>query len=320
MPQIAGLSSRAIIGTFYEVLEEIKDSGWSNLLAMFMNSDQESETYKWLGFAPTPREWKGERQAKGLRTQGMSITNILWEITLAIATTDLRRDKTGQINVRLGEAAERFQQHKESKLTTLIIDGDGTASGLAYDGQQFFDTDHSEGDSGTQKNLLTNSEVPALNVDSATAPTQDEMANAILGVIAHILSLKDDQGEPANGAARKFLVMVPAVLWPVAFAATTKNMLSAAAGTVKPSILDGGGFTVDAVMNPRLTWTDNFAVFRTDGRAKPFIYQEEYAPQAEFLGEGSEHEVLNNEQLLCLDASYNLGFGMWQHAAKATLS
>jgi phage major head subunit gpT-like protein len=61
-------------------------------------------------------------------------------------------------------------------------------------------------------------------------------------------------------------------------------------------------------------------MFRPDGRAKPFILQEELPVQVSAIAEGSEEEFKNNQHLYGVKAIRNVGFGLWQHAMMATLS
>ncbi len=311
-----GLSSRAVIGQFYEALDISKDRLWPFQLGMEFPSNQDSETYKWLGFSPAMREWVGGRQAKGLRENGITIENKLFESTLELDVDDIRRDKTGQINVRIAEMADRVNSHWASLLTALILSG---ASQVCYDGQYFFDTDHQEGDSGAQKNKLTAAEVPTLDVATATAPTPDEFAKAILGCIQQFYGLKDDQGEPMNEGARVFRVMVPIALWAAAIQALRSNFLSTGTG-VRDNILKGVDLDLDVIPNPRLTAGTVFYIFRVDGRAKPFILQNEVDVKVEAVAEGSEHEFKNRKHLYGVSAMRNVGYGYWQHALHATLS
>jgi phage major head subunit gpT-like protein len=324
MARITGLSSRAIIGRFFERLVANPYAQIISRLAMRFDSDQESETYKWLGMAPAPREWVGERLARGLRTNGMTILNKTFENTLEIAVEDLRRDKTGQILVRIDEMAARVAAHPWKMLSTLIANGAGATSGLAYDGQYYFDSDHSEGSSGTLLNTLAAAQVTQLDVTTATAPTESEMAKAILGVIAYMMGIKDDQGEPMNDLAREFLVIVPVPLFPAALAATTLRVVAGASGasTDNPLLAGGGGgpFRVDVICDPRQTWTANFGVFRTDGNAKPFIVQEEEPLTIQALAEGSDIEFQKNAHQYGVKWCGNVGYGLWQHAALALLS
>jgi len=315
----SGLGSRAIIGTFYDTLQQAIGNTWMPQLAMGFNSDQESETYKWLGASPAVREWISGRMAKGLRENGLTITNKTFEATLKILVDDMRRDKTGQILLRVQELADRVAAHPMSLISTLINNGGGSTNGLAYDGQYFFDTDHSEGDSGTQKNDLASGDYAVLNVASATAPTPNEMADAILAVIQHFFSLKDDQGEPINELARQFLIMVPVNMWGAAQSAVTANLLNTGSGgRDNPLLKMGMSLTVAA--NPRLTGTDKFCVFRADGRTKPFIEQTEEGVTMQAIAEGSEYEIMENAHVYGVKKITNVGYGMWQQAIRATLS
>ena len=146
------LSSRAVIGRFYKELEQNVGASWIGALANKFQSNQDSETYPWIGQVPAMREWIGGRQAKGFTQNGITISNKHWESTLSVSATDLRRDKTGQLDVRIRELATKANAHWASLLSTLIINGESTA---CYDGQYFFDTDHSEADSGTQSNDIS---------------------------------------------------------------------------------------------------------------------------------------------------------------------
>ena len=89
----ASLSSRAIIGEFYNTLEQNTGALWVPGTSMLVTSDQESETYKWLGMAPAMREWVGGRVAKGFRDNGITIVNKTFEATLEVLLDEIRRAK-----------------------------------------------------------------------------------------------------------------------------------------------------------------------------------------------------------------------------------
>lgn len=316
MPEIK-TGSRAIIGEFFNRLQQYMGASWITAIARLFDSDQESETYKWLGQSPAMREWLGGRHAKGLRESGVTIVNKKYEGTMVIPCDWIRRDKTGQIMIRIAELAQRTGSHWATLLSTLIANGTGDTSGLCYDGQYFFDDDHSEGDSGTQKNLLTSSEVAALGVTTPTAPTVAEAIKAILGVIAYMLGYKDDQGEPMNADAKNFLVMTSVTLWPYMVHAILGEP-SDESNVLKE--LKKQGFIVSVAANPRLTYTTQFVTFRTDAPASALIRQEEEAVSVSAVAEGSEEEFNNDRHLYGVKAIRNVGYGFWQQAAHATLS
>ena len=315
----AGLGSRAIIGEFYHRLSQLTGISWVGLISMLFDSNQESETYKWLGMVPQMREWVGGRQAKGFRENGITIANKKYESTLEVDVDDIRRDKTGQIMVRIGEQARRALSHWAKLLSTLIVNGVGSTNGLCYDGQYFFDSDHSEGDSGTQLNLLTATQVPKLNVGTATAPTIAEMIDAILGVIGYMLTYKDDQGEPMNEDARQFLVMIGTPqLWAPLMGALGQQVIASGVTNVLGTL---DGFKIVGEFNPRLSaMTDDMVIFRTDSDVKALIRQEEEAIKVSAIAEGSELEFEDDVHHYGIKALRNVGYGYWQMATHSTFS
>ncbi|MCB4365408.1 Mu-like prophage major head subunit gpT family protein [Hydrogenophaga taeniospiralis] len=310
-----GLSSRAIIGEFYNTLEQDMGGLWIPQVSNLFDSDQESETYKWLGQSPTMREWIGGRQAKGFTSEGVTIANKDFEATLEVLVKEMRRDKTGQVMVRVRELAQRTNAHWAKLLSQLII---AAESGVCYDGQYFFDTDHAEGDSGTQSNDLTH------DVTTPTAPTAGEAEAAILKAVQAILGFKDNQGEPMNENAREFLIMTPIPLMnSVAGAIGASVIMDGASVSRTNTILTLGtlgGFTMRMAANARLTWTDKISVFRTDAETKAFIRQEEEAVSISAVAEGSELEFNENKHRYGVKASRNVGYGYWQRAALVTLT
>jgi len=309
------LSSRAIIGEFYARLQQKVGAEWVDPLSMLFQSDQASEEYKWLGMAPVMREWIGGRSAKGFRENGIEIKNLDFEATMEVLIKELKRDKTGQILVRIREMADRTNAHWAKLLSTLIINGE---SNTCYDGQYFFDTDHSEGDSGAQDNDLSIdiSELPCNQHGSTTAPSPEEMELSILQIIQAILGFKDDQGEPMNEGAKSFIVMVPVPFMSAALAAINNPVLTSG----RTNTIATADFEIKPVVNTRLTWTTKLAVFRADGNVKPFIRQEEELVKLDAIAEGSELEFNEKKHRYGVSASRNVGYGYWQHACLGTLA
>jgi phage major head subunit gpT-like protein len=304
------LSSRAIIGSFYHALEQNVGAAWIDPISMKFESNQESETYAWLGMSPMMREWVGGRQAKGFRANGVTIANKKFEATLEIPVDWIRRDKTGQIMVRVNDLARRANAHWASLLSTLIINGEATA---CYDGQYFFDTDHSEGDSGSQSNDISYHAV------STTAPTASEMQAAILNSIQAMYGFKDDQGQPLNEDASSFLIMIPVPYLQAAGEALGAQVISSTSNLISATG-NLGGFNVNLAVNPRLTWTTKFATFRTDGDVAPFIRQEEEPISMTAIAEGSEVEFTDDVHQYGIKAMRNVGYGYWQKACLTTLT
>jgi len=308
-----GLGSRAIIGYIIDALDQPLNT-WVDGLSNQFASDQESETYKWLGTSPVMREWIGGRDAKGFRENGFTIKNKTFEATLRVLVDEIRRDKTGQVMARIADLASRANDHNAKLISTLIMAG---GASLCYDGQYFFDTDHVEGDSGTQSNALS------IDIAVATAPTPAEMESAILQMTTQMYGYKDDQAEPINGEAKQFLVMAPVnYLKAVAGALGTSVIIESGASrnNLIQAVGSLGGFVYNMAINARLTNTDRFYLFRMDGATKPFIRQLEEDLSISALAEGSEEEFKNNWHLYGIKKIGNVGYGLWSGAVQAVFT
>lgn len=301
------LTSRAIVGEIYNRLTQ-GDESWVMRYAMKVPSRQAIETYGWLGMVPMMREWIGGRDPKKVREFTWAIANKDYEGTLEILVSELRRDASGQLMIRIAEFARRALSHPAKLASARIIAGESTA---CYDGQYFFHTAHSEGDSGAQDNDLTSAAA------TGTTPTVQEMRDAILGTITAILSFKDDQGEPMNEGARAFEVMVPPLYWSTALSAIGLPVLGGGEVNVLANM---DGFSIKPVMNTRLTWTTKFATFRTDGETKPFILQEEVPLEVAAVAEGSQLEFTDKKHWYGVNWSGALDYGFWQHACLHTFT
>lgn len=314
----SSLSSRAIMGMYFARLEADPGLGWLGDVSNLFTSDQSSETYKFLGQSPAMREWIGGRHAKGFTDQGLTIVNKHYEATIEVQKRDARRDKTAQIQARMEEFADRAVTHWASLVSAALLAGSAT---VCYDGQYFFDTDHSEGSSGVQSNSISVdiSGLPAaVHGAAATAPSMEEMQQAILAGITQILTFKDDRGEPMNESARSFTVKVPPSLYMVAVAACAGITTAALQQNLNPNLI--ASMNVKVVMNTRLSsWTDKFAVFRTDSPIKALIRQTEQDVELKAKAEGSEFEFDNDAWQFGIDAWRGCGFGYWQRACLVTM-
>jgi phage major head subunit gpT-like protein len=312
------LSERQVIGTFFQSLHQNTGATWIGDVSNYFPSDQAMETYAWLGQASVMREWLGGRQVNKLKEQGFSIRNRHFESTIEVSGTDLRRDKSGQVLIRVRDMARRANVHWATLLTELI---QNASSSLCYDGQYFFDTDHSEGKSGTQSNSIS-ADISAYAVGThgtTTVPSVPECQMAIVDAINAIVSFKDDQGEPMNEDATSFVILTGAnnigrslkqAVWMPTNISDAQNEL----------VMDKGDYSLRVVQSVRFNgWTDKFAIFRTDGDLKSFIRQEETGVNFKIKGVDSEYYFDNEAVQYGIDAWRNVGYGMWQNSCLVTL-
>jgi phage major head subunit gpT-like protein len=318
MADLRSLSSRAILGYYYAKLAEYSMKSWASLIMMNIPTDQEIEEFKFLGQVPTFREWVGGRQAKGLRENGFTIKQKVFEMTLEVDVNDVRRDKTGQYAVRIAEMARRAAYHDASLASGLL---NNAAGSVCYDGQFFFDTDHQEGNSPVQSNLLSLSiatmpGIPAGTAGAPTNPSGQVMADAIFAGSNRITTFTDDQGEPMNEDAQQFLIMVPSGLEKAALTAVSAQTFA----TNQDNLLKNTPKQYKVVANPRLTQQDRFNIFRTDGEMKPLIFAEELKTEMKAIAEGSELEFKEDKHQYGAKRICNVGLGDWHYACQVILT
>ena len=307
------LQSRDIIALMLRGLDA-PPAPWFEMLTNKVVSDKDSEQYVWLGSAPVMREFLGGRKPATLNKNSFRVENKKFEASLEIPTEWFDRDHTGQIRMKVAELVDRARQHRINLLSDLIV---AASSTLCYDGQYFFDTDHAEGDSGSQSNI--NGE----NITTPASPTPAEMEEAILSSVEQMMGLKDDKGELTNGSARSFLVVVPLNMMK-ALATTLKSEIILESGAARNSnmraVSSMMGMTFEGIVNPRSSATTKLHIFRTDAAIKPFVYQVEKDINASAIAEGSEHAWKNLTYMFGVDASYNVGLNQWRGAIEVQFS
>jgi hypothetical protein len=318
------ITSRGILGMIYYEIERYLGLEWVNDLAMTVTSDQEVEEIAMLGMPPGWREKMGGVLPKRLREYTMSLRNRDYDSALAIPEKWLRRDKTPQVRMRIRDHVKALVDHDVDMLSQFIAAGTGSTLGTAIDNQYFFDTDHVWGDSGAYKNLLTATEVPELDVGTPTKPTPEEVALAVFGMITYMMSYKDDTGRLMNATATKFRVMTGLKLAARFADAFSNRMVSTGTGTVenplRAIVKISDQIKIDLSINPLLSWTDKFSVWRTDVGFKPLIRMVERPPVASVLGESSDHYKKEDELLYIFKKSGYWGYGAPQYAALGTFS
>jgi phage major head subunit gpT-like protein len=309
---LKGLGSRAVIGAFYKRLEETQAASWIPALASMYTSNQESETYTFLGDSPKLMEWGGtgtdggNRTTESLKPYDFTIKNRKFSGGLEIDEDDFRRDKTGQILSRTNELAARAAQLPQRIISDLL-----NSNGTAYDTKAFYHaTDHVTANGDVVNNDL--SYAAAIG----TLPTVQEMVDGLLTAIQGLLAFKDDAGEPRNEFATQFAVMVPVTLWsPLMGAIKNDYSLLGQSNTLRAT-----QFAITPFMNARLTAQDKLFIFRTDSDVKPFVWQDEVPATMAVLAEGSDWHTTNDSRKFFVKRLCNGGYGRFDQTVRLTFS
>lgn len=322
------ITERSVIGAFFEMLNQDAGTIWLDAVATQpMESDQDTEDYAWLGMAPSMSEMRGEKKFSQLRETPWAVANVEYQGGIKIPKKHVLYDKTGQVDLRVKELAQRTNSHWAKLVGPLLLNG---ATSLCYDGQYFYDTDHSEGASGTQSNSISVdiSAIPAALHGTVSAPSAAEFIYAVMKGIESIISFKDDQGEYVNENLNEFMVTVPAGF--LVQALTALSAMSVDGGDSN-LVIQQGKFTINIQALARLsTWTDKFAVHATGGVQKPFIRQQRIPNNAapgysqdglllETLWLDSEHCKKNNTCLVSVETERAAAYGDWKKSCLVTL-
>ncbi len=262
-------------------------------IATRIQSDSPMETYNWFGEVPKMREWVGDRRFDELRNYSMTITNKDWANGIRIPANDIRDDKLGLIMPKIQALASAAARHQEELLINQLVLGFAGTQGLAYDGQYFFDTDHSDGGSASQSNKGT------------TALATDGVAFA--AALQSLGERKDENGEPID-VTPKILLYGP-------------KLQSVVDSLIGSDTVSTGGSNpnfnrVTPVMSRRLTGTYDdywFVIGEGAGGMKPLILQER--EPVEFIAQDDpESEGYINRKEFRYGANWrgNVGYGMWQ--------
>jgi phage major head subunit gpT-like protein len=270
-------------------------------LATRIQSNSDSETYKWLGSVPRMREWGTGRVARGVNTESYSVENLKYEATLEVDRDEIADDKTGQIRIRIGELAERAATHKDYLLAQLLLNGE-TSGFDSYDGLPFFATNHVSGSSGSQSNKL---ESDAIDPDD---PTTDEFLGGLKAAIAAMMGYKDDQGDPMAISATGLVCIVPTTLYLTALEAVNATLISSTT-----NVLSGAA---RVIAFPWLTDQSKWYLLKTDGVVRPFIFQDREAAEFSALTEDSDEGFRREKFLYGVRARYRMTYGYWQFAVR----
>ena len=288
IPKLLEAGLRAVFFDAYEVAP----SDWERI-ATVVPSEHDTEKYAWLGSAPKMREFKDERIPAGLLPHDYSIKNKTWEASIAVERAALEDDQYGQIKLRTQGLAEEAKRHQDELVFSLLKDG---FANLCYDGQYFFDTDHAEGDSGTQSNKGTS----ALSASSLQA------------AFTAIMKFKDDKGKPM-GIVPDTLVVPPDLKW------TATELLES---VYAPEVVSGKTDTrrnvlsgvVELIVSPYLTDTNDWFLLSTRRIVKPVIFQSRVPIEFAALEGESEAGFMRDQFVYGVRARYNVGYGLWQLA------
>lgn len=297
---VARLLTSGLKTTFMNAMKEYKP--FFKEVCTEVPSDQALEEYGWIGENPMMREWKDERAPKALLENGFTVKNKHYEASLSVDRDTLADEKYGQIKIRARNLGRNAYKSYDKLFSDVLIAG---TSELCYDGQYFFDTDHSEGSSGSQS-----------NAPSAAAGYKFGEA-ALKTVYDAMVGFKDENG--VSKAITPTHVMIPSGLFwtakelldPSAVIATTDPGLKALSGALKIIVnpfLPNAGTVANSV------W---YMLALNEGVC-PFIYQNRQNIEFTPLDKSDDYaNFMRKEIMYGIDSRFAFAYGDWRMAFRA---
>ncbi len=270
-------------------------------LSTRIQSNSDSENYKWLGSVPQMREWGTGRLARGVRSESYSVENLKYESTIEVDRDEISDDQTGQIRIRIGELADRAATHKDYLIAQLLINAE-TSGFDSYDGFSFFNNEHLSGSSGTQDNKL------GFTATDPDDPTTTQFKGALKQAIAALMGFKDDQGDPMAMSASGLVCIVPVSMYLTALEAINASIIESTTNT-----LSG---VARVIAFPWLANLSKWYLLKTDGVVRPFIFQDREPAEFTALTEDSDEGFRREKFLFGVRARYRLTYGYWQYAIR----
>lgn len=281
------------------------------LLTTPISSDGAFENYAWLGAYPGMQEWFGQRQFHQLRAAEYTLYNRTWESSLAIDRHDIDDDQLNMYGPVAEQLGVEASYHPDELLVDLLTLAEST---VGWDGQFFFDTDHSWGDSGTQSNDL--SYTPAAGGGNAIVAA--DIKGAFNNARRALIKFKNDRGKLLNRMLQTRLnnltVLIPPDLDQLTYDAlvTTNQFFANGVG--------GDNVVIDA---PKIEiingWTATRKMIVMNGAApmKPFVFQRRQRLIRQTKG---GNDIEEKEVKFMTEARYAMGFGLWWTACLVTFA
>ena len=292
---------RGLRAAFVKAFNNFEEPADVKDFIMETTSDGKDEEYGWLGQSPMMSEWVDERKLKALNSFDYSLTNKDYEATLSVKRNDMEDDRLNAVKIRIDDLARKAKQSHPRKLffDALLA---GTTD-LCYDGLPFFSASHTEGDSGTQSNIV-----------SGTGVTIAQISTDLETCEARMLSYKDDIGEPLNEGDLKI-----AVVCPVGLKATFEKLNSLTQITTGVENLWKGRIS-RITSSSRLTDANDWYFADVNPGLKPLIRQIRKAVEFNSLEGESDNGFMRKVYHYGVDSREVFGYGLWQKMIKVTNS
>jgi len=275
-----------------------------NLVTFTTYSGSEAELQV-PGSPPAMEEWLSEVQHQRVSATPYTIKDRRWGKALDIPVSAFEDDNLGLYPASIQTFGQNARNHPGELVCQLMRDGGATT---CYDGQYFFDTDHSEGSSGTLSNIITGT--------VGTGYTLTTFKNDWMSAWDRMQTWKNDRGTAMRGINPDTIV-VPTGLASLAIEFAGAMMLSSTTNVWVPKIRN-------VICNPDLTDVNDWYAFCTTKPVKPFIVSRHKNYQVPKISAriSTDSDTVFEEDVYSWRAKsrHNAGYGPWQLGVKISNS
>ncbi len=284
------------------------DNSIANQIATVISTTLPTQSYAWLGAPPPMREFVDERRPAGLASNAITISDKVFESSIAVDRRAIEDDQLDLIRLRVKDLAFRVSAHRHQIVVEGLVNG---PSATCYDGAKFFDDVHPIG-SATH----SNSTVDPLSAASLAA------------AITAMMNVPDDSGTPL-GIAPDTLLVGPSQMWNATELVESPVVVykaTAAAGTSPTPYLNAFRGRLKVVVSPFIRGAKKDAWFLLDTKRpiRSMILQQRSDVPVEFTalesGAGSDSAWMRDRYHYGVRARYNVGYGLWQTAFGGNLA
>jgi len=243
--------------------------------ATTMPSNSETQLYHWIAQLPGMREWIGPRQMNNAVLRGYSLTNVVYEDSIALDKFKVKNDQWGAFGPSVTAFGDAVGKWPDQRMAAVVDAGHKT---LCVDGQNFFDTDHPVSMSDASRGTFSNMG------DGAAYDLRIDPVGAFNLARSAMASFVGDAGQPLGLLADTIMVH-PALERYATQVATSEfipqtfNATGVSGATVVAAAASSNPFKgrVKVIVNPFLTNVAAY-VYCSNRPIKPFVWQLREAP------------------------------------------
>ncbi len=272
---------------------EAAERALANVIATRIETTLPTQNYDWWGQLPSLREWTDERTFRLMSKYRYTISDRIWEATVAIERRALEDDQLDAVWAKIRDLGQQAARDVDRMLVETLIAGFTT---VGPDGQYFFDNDHAESGS-VQSNVTTG----ALS------------ATALRTAYAAMMAFRGDANRPL-GVTPTHLMVGPSQYFAAREILESPVVVATTASASYANVLQG---VVQLIVTPYIT-DNKWFLLDLSRPIKPLVLQVRSDVPDELVihSDPSTSELTFQRDIVAVGVRrrFGIGYGLWQLA------